>query len=185
MFIRLHILLILKRLGGIIKKMPRTSMLFLIAALAICGLPPLNGFISEFLIFGGLYNWLYSASFISLIAVVFALVGMVLIGGLALLCFTKAFSIVFLGNPRTELQQEIHETGFWQIFPMYMTVIFMIIIGLFPSFFIMALQRPVNLFTHHIVFNLNLIKVGCNRFASDHKLAVPWIYSFDTCCNMA
>jgi NADH:ubiquinone oxidoreductase subunit 5 (subunit L)/multisubunit Na+/H+ antiporter MnhA subunit len=152
--------------------MPRTSLLFLIAALAICGLPPLNGFISEFLIFGGLYNWLYSASFISLIAVVFALVGMVLIGGLALLCFTKAFSIVFLGNPRSELKQEIHEAGLWQMFPMYMTVVFMIIIGLFPSFFVMALQRPVNLFTHHIVFDLNLIKVG----SIDSLKIINWLF---------
>jgi hydrogenase-4 component B len=159
-------------LGGIIKKMPRTSVLFLIAALAICGLPPLNGFISEFLIFGGLYNWLYSASFVSLIAVVFALVGLAMIGGLALLCFTKAFSVVFLGNPRSEIQGEIHETGFWQLLPMYMTVIFMIVIGLFPSFFIAALQRPVNLFTHHIVFNLNLIKVG----VIDSLQIINWLF---------
>ena len=88
----------IERLGGLIKKMPQTALLFLIAAVAICGLPPLNGFISEFLIFGGIYNWLYSANLISLIAIVFSIVGLVLIGGLALLCFTKAFSIVFLGN---------------------------------------------------------------------------------------
>jgi hydrogenase-4 component B len=150
----------IERLGGIIKKMPQTSVLFLIAALAICGLPPLNGFISEFMIFGGLYNWLFSASLISLITIVFSLMGLVLIGGLALLCFTKAFSIVFLGNQRSIPHDEIHETGFWQLFPMYLTVSLMIIIGLFPSIFIDVLQRPVNLFTQHIVFDLNLIKVG-------------------------
>lgn len=161
----------IEHLGGLIKKMPRTSLLFLIASLAICGLPPLNGFISEFLIFGGLYNWLYSASFISLMAVVFALVGLVMIGGLALLCFTKAFSIVFLGNTRTELTHEIKETSSWQLFPMYMSVVLMILIGLFPSFFITALQRPVNLFTHHIVFNLNLIKVG----AIDSLQVINWL----------
>jgi hydrogenase-4 component B len=150
----------IERMGGIIKRMPQTSFLFLVAAIAICGLPPLNGFISEFLIFGGIYNWLFSASLISLIAIVFALVGMVLIGGLAMLCFTKAFSIVFLGNPRNIKQDEIHETGFWQLFPMFLTVSLMVFIGLFPSFFIEALQRPVNLYTSHIVFNLNLLKVG-------------------------
>jgi formate hydrogenlyase subunit 3/multisubunit Na+/H+ antiporter MnhD subunit len=91
----------IERLGGIIKKMPRTSVLFLVAAIAICGLPPLNGFISEFMIYGGLYNWLYSASFISLIMIIFSLVGLVLIGGFAFMCFTKAFSIVFLGTPRS------------------------------------------------------------------------------------
>jgi hydrogenase-4 component B len=148
------------RLGGIIKKMPQTSILFLIAALAICGLPPLNGFVSEFLIFGGLYNWLFSASLISLMTLVFALGGFVFIGGLAMFCFTKAFSIVFLGNARSKVTDEIHETGFWQLFPMYLSVSLIIIIGLFPSVFIEALQRPVNLFTCHIVFNMNLIKVG-------------------------
>jgi len=162
----------IERLGGLIKKMPQTSVLFLIAALAICGLPPLNGFISEFLIFGGLYNWLYSSSMISLITIVFALVGLVLIGGLALLCFTKAFSIVFLGNMRNVPHDEIHETGFWQLFPMYMTVSLMIFIGLFPSIFIEALQRPVNLFAHHIVFNLNLIKVG----AIDSLQIINWLF---------
>lgn len=163
----------IERLGGLIKKMPHTSILFLFAAVAICGLPPLNGFISEFLIYGGLYNWLYSANLISLIAIVFSVGGLVLIGGLALLCFTKAFSIVFLGNPRENKHDEIYETGFWQLFPMYMTLLLMVIIGLFPSLFINALQRPVNLFTHNIVFNLNLIKVG----AIDSLQTISWLFA--------
>lgn len=162
----------IERLGGVIKRMPQTSLLFLVAAIAICGLPPLNGFISEFLIFGGLYNWLYSASLVSLITIMFALGGLVFIGGLALLCFTKAFSIVFLGNVRSVECEEIRETGFWQLFPMYMTVTLMTLIGLFPSFFINALQRPVNLFTHHIIFNLNLIKVG----AIDSLQIINWLF---------
>lgn len=162
----------IESLGGLIKRMPKTSVLFLIAAVAICGLPPLNGFVSEFLIFGGLYNWLYSASFISLITMVFALGGLVFIGGLALYCFTKAFSIVFLGTSRTVLPEEIHETGFWQLFPMYLTVSLMIIIGLFPFVFINALLLPVNLFTHDVVFNMNLIKVG----AIDSLFIINWLF---------
>jgi formate hydrogenlyase subunit 3/multisubunit Na+/H+ antiporter MnhD subunit len=166
-------LLNLERLGGLIKKMPHTAILFLFAAIAICGLPPLNGFASEFLIYSGLYNWLYSANLISLIAIVFAVGGLVFIGGLALLCFTKAFSIVFLGNQREKSRNDISETGFWQLFPMYMTLSLMIIIGLFPSVFINALQRPVNLFTHDTVFNLNLIKVG----AIDSLQTISWLFA--------
>jgi hypothetical protein len=98
--------------------------------------------------------------------------GLVLIGGLALMCFTKAFSIVFLGNKRSTLRDEISETGFWQLFPMYLTVTFMIFIGLFPSLFITALQRPVNLFTHDVVFNMNLIKVG----AIDSLKTINWLF---------
>jgi formate hydrogenlyase subunit 3/multisubunit Na+/H+ antiporter MnhD subunit len=162
----------IERLGGIIKKMPHTAVLFLIAAIAICGLPPLNGFISEFLILGSLYNWVFSANLISLITIVFAIGGLVLIGGLAMLCFTKAFSIVFLGNPRSLDSDQIQEIGFWQLLPMYLTVTFMISIGLFPSFFIDALQRPVNLFTHNIVFNLNLLKVG----SVDSLQIINWLF---------
>lgn len=162
----------IEKLGGLIKKMPHTSILFLVAAIAICGIPPLNGFISEFLIYGGLYNWLYSANLLSLLAIVFSVGGLVFIGGLALMCFTKAFSIVFLGTPRDNSLPEIHETSFWQLFPMYLTVTFMVLIGLFPFFFINILQTPVNLFTHHIVFNLNLIKVG----AIDSLRTINWIF---------
>jgi formate hydrogenlyase subunit 3/multisubunit Na+/H+ antiporter MnhD subunit len=162
----------IEHLGGIIKKMPKTAILFLIAAIAICGLPPLNGFISEFLILGSLYNWVFSANLISLIMIVFAIGGLVLIGGLAMMCFTKAFSIVFLGNSRNIDSDDIHERGFWQLLPMYMTVIFMICIGLFPSFFLDALQRPVNLFTHTIVFNLNLLKVG----SIDSLQIINWLF---------
>jgi len=162
----------IERLGGIIKKMPQTSVLFLIAAIAICGLPPLNGFISEFLIYGGLYNWVFSANLISLIMIVFAIGGLVVIGGLAILCFTKAFSIVFLGTPRTADSDDISERGFWQLLPMYLAAALMIIIGLFPSVFLDALQRPVNLFTHNTVFNLNLLKVG----SVDSLQVINWLF---------
>ncbi len=163
----------IERLGGLLKKMPQTALLFLIAAIAICGLPPLNGFISEFLIYGGLYNWLYSANLISLITIVFTIGGLVVIGVLAVLCFTKAFSIVFLGKSRSnDLTDEIREKGFWQLLPMYSTGALMIVISLFPSFFLRTLQRTVNLYTHNIVFNLNLLKVG----AIDSLAIINWLF---------
>lgn len=162
----------IEKLGGLFKKMPKTAILFLFAAIAICGLPPLNGFISEFLIYGGLYNWLYSADLISLITIVFTIGGLVLIGGLALLCFTKAFSIVFLGNSREADPEDIKERDIWQLIPMYITGIFMISVCTFPSFFLKTLQRPVNLYTHNIVFNLNLLKVG----AIDSLRVINWLF---------
>ena len=162
----------IEKLGGLIKKMPKTSILFLIAALAICGLPPLNGFISEFLIYAGLYNWLYSSGVFPLMAMIFALIGLVLIGGLAFLCFTKAFSIVFLGNPRSVYNKEIKENGLPRLLPMYLVLGMMMAIGLFPTFFINALQQPVYLFTEDIVFNLTLIRVG----AIDSLQVINWLF---------
>ena len=124
------------------------------------------------MIYAGLYNWLYSSNLISLIAIIFTVGGLVLIGGLALLCFTKAFSIVFLGTSRYELHDEIRETGFWQLFPMYLTVAFMIIIGLFPAMFISLLQQPVSLFLRKVVFDQNIIKVG----AIDSLQTISWLF---------
>lgn len=150
----------IEKLGGLIKKMPKTAILFLIAAVAICGLPPLNGFISEFVIYGGLYNWLYSAGVFSQVTIIFALTGLVLIGGLAILCFTKAFSIVFLGTPRSVKTEKIKETDAVGLIPMYITATLMIVIGLFPTFFMDVLKHPVDLFTSGRSFNPGLIRVG-------------------------
>lgn len=163
---------VIEKLGGLIRKMPSTSLLFLAAALAICGLPPLNGFISEFLIYGSLYNWLYSAGVISQVAIIFALTSLVLIGGLAILCFTKAFSIVFLGTSRSDFSHEITETGFTGLIPMYVIAFLMLFIGIFPSFFINILQRPVYQYTKDIIFDLTLIKVG----VIDSLKTINWLF---------
>ena len=136
-----------EHLGGLIKKMPQTALLFLIAAIAISGIPPFNGFISEFLIYSGLYHWLQDARLISLIAIIFTILGLVMIGGLAMLCFTKAFGIVFLGNPRKEFHHEIKEAPFIQLIPLYLIAILIVFIGLFPKLFMNLLLQPVLLFT--------------------------------------
>jgi hydrogenase-4 component B len=138
----------IEHLGGVMKKMPQTAILFLIAAIAICGIPPFNGFISEFLIYTGLYTWMQHASLVSLVAIIFTILGLVLIGGLAIFCFTKAFGIVFLGNPRQEFQHPVKEVSFPQLAPLYLITFFIVAIGIFPQFFISFLARPVALFTN-------------------------------------
>lgn len=89
------------RLGGLLKSMPWTGYSFLVGALAISGLPPLNGFASELLIYAGAFRGLLHPSHALLPLA--ALVGLALIGGLATACFTKAFGIVFLGEAREAL----------------------------------------------------------------------------------
>ncbi len=71
----------IERMGGLIHKMPRTALMFLLASLAICGLPPFNGFISEFLIYSGLYGALGTSSN-STIIIILSISGLALIGGL-------------------------------------------------------------------------------------------------------
>ncbi len=135
----------IERLGGLIKKMPHTTLLFILAAMAICGLPPFNGFISEFVIYNGLYVWLQDASFVDLIVIIFSVLGLVLIGGLAILCFTKAAGVVFLGEPRHPLTHEPKELPTRQILPLYFIAFLIVMIGLFPQLFIGILLYPVSL----------------------------------------
>lgn len=137
----------IEHLGGLIKRMPQTAALFLISAIAISGIPPFNGFISEFIIYNGLYNWLGDATLVSLLAAIFSMAALVLIGGLALLCFTKAFGVVFLGTPRRRLPDSCREVPFGQLLPLYLITMLIVLIGVFPQVFIQFLVRPVNLFS--------------------------------------
>jgi hydrogenase-4 component B len=105
-------------LGGLIKRMPRTALTFLIGSAAISGLPPLNGFISEFLIYIGAFKGALSANAVSAAPLMAVIAGLALIGGLATACFTKAFGIVFLGEPRSEHAAHARESGAGMIFPM-------------------------------------------------------------------
>jgi hydrogenase-4 component B len=140
----------IEKLGGLIKRMPKNSMMFLIAALAICGLPPFNGFVSEFLIYSALFKGLQNSSFGLLFVLVFSLTGLVLIGGLAILCFTKAFGIVFLGEAREpeliETYKNNSKESIGKLIPMYAVGILILSIGLLPMFFINLLNEPIKLF---------------------------------------
>jgi hydrogenase-4 component B len=118
------------RLGGILKKMPWTGAMFLIGSIAICGLPPLNGFISEFLIYLGAINSGAALHNTMAIASIITILGLSLIGGLAVACFTKAFGIVFLGEPRTVLPKEVRESGFPMRFSMVLLALGCLAIGL-------------------------------------------------------
>ena len=131
-------------LGGLIKKMPQTALLFLIAAIAISGIPPFNGFISEFIIYSGFYYWMEGSMIGPLMTIIFSVLALVLIGGLALLCFTKAFGIVFLGSPRRKFDHELKEVPFLQLLPLYLIAFFIVFIGVFPQLFLKALAQPIN-----------------------------------------
>lgn len=98
----------MEHMGGLLQRMPWTGACFLIGCVAICGLPPLNGFVSEFLI--------YLAGFHAVVQGhadwgAAAIAALALIGGLAVVCFTKAFGVVFLGEPRGARAAEAHEAG--------------------------------------------------------------------------
>ncbi|MBE0423320.1 MAG: hypothetical protein IBX66_05225 [Lutibacter sp.] len=143
----------IEHFGGLVKQMPHTTVLFLIAALAICGLPPFNGFVSEFLIYSGLFDGMASKEMLNLMVLLFSVFGMVLIGGLALLCFTKAFGAMFLGNPRHQFHSAPKESGTGKLVPMYMAALFIVAIGLFPQFFFRLMSEPLKLYSNKIIIS--------------------------------
>ena len=137
------------QLGGLIKRMPQTGMLFLIGALAISGLPPFNGFISEFLIYSGLFQALRQGDIMSDILMLAVILGLTLIGGLAVFCFTKVFSIVFLGSPRMAAAKRAEEVNSWMLAPKWIIAAVVVVIGFVPVPFakwavqLAALYTPV------------------------------------------
>jgi len=116
----------MEHLGGLLKRMPWTGACFLIASAAICGLPPLNGFVSEFLIFLGAF---LAASHGAPWGPV-AIGALALIGGLALACFTKAFGVVFLGEPRGERAAKAQEAPWSMRAPMVVLAGLCVLVGL-------------------------------------------------------
>lgn len=130
-------------LGGLIKKMPKTGALFLIGALAICALPPFNGFIGEFLIYFGMLKGLSINSFFNFLILISAFSGLAFVGTMALLCFTKAFSVTFLGHPRSEKARKANEISKTMIAPMGVLASFALLIGIFPELFFEILIIPV------------------------------------------
>ena len=146
--------IIIDQLGGLVRRMPHTAFLFLIASLAICGLPPFNGFISEFFIYSGMFKGMKGTELGGLFILVFSVLGLTLIGGLALLCFTKAFGIVFLGASRHQHEHSPEESGKGKLWPMYAIVFVIITIGIFPQYVIQLLQEPVGLFAKYPGYHL-------------------------------
>jgi hydrogenase-4 component B len=102
-------------LGGLFKRMPVTGATFLTGACAISGLPPLNGFLSELLIYLGVLTAIVDRGGLGggslVLLCVLVVGGLAIIGGLAAACFTKAFGCVFLGEPRSEHAAAGHEAG--------------------------------------------------------------------------
>jgi hydrogenase-4 component B len=129
------------RLGGVMKRMRWTGLWFLVGAVAICGLPPLNGFVSELLVYLGLFDmttssagavWLLGALSAALLA---------LVGGLAVACFVKVFGTVFLGEPRTPAAATAHESSPLMTAPMAVLATLCFAVGIAAPLIGPALDR--------------------------------------------
>jgi len=131
----------LDELGGLLRRMPYTGLLFLIGAMAICALPPLNGFASEWMTYRCLWDVSRTGgSWGSLIGPISAAV-LAMVGGLAAACFAKAFGITFLGQPRSVEAWEAKEAPVSMTAPMAILAILCGLFGLVPGLPLTAISR--------------------------------------------
>ena len=126
-------------MGGVARRLPYTALLFGVGSVAICGLPPLNGFVSELLIYLGIFQGIQGEGG-GAAAVALAAPALALIGGLAVACFVKVYGIVFLGVPRAEMHAARHEAGWQMLLPMLLLGLLCIFIGLAPGMLVNPLQ---------------------------------------------
>jgi hydrogenase-4 component B len=146
------------KMGGLAKVMPWTAVFFLIGAVAICGLPPLNGFISELFVYLGLFkiivthpNGLVAATSVAVLA---------MIGALAGACFVKVYGAVFLGHPRHYSSKKIHESPVSMRIPMFVLASVCTLIGLAPMLFNKILIQTISLWSNSpeiLTYNLGNI----------------------------
>lgn len=132
----------LDRMGGLSHRMPATALFFLAGAVAICGLPPFNGFVSEYLLYIGFFSEARSAAipYMALGAPLLAIVG-----GLAALCFVKLYGTTFLGSERTS--EEIHESSRFILAPMALLALLCLSAGLFPQALVEYLHPVLGIWT--------------------------------------
>ena len=127
-------------MGGAARCLPYTALLFGVGSIAICGLPPLNGFFSELLIYLGFFQGIQGEGGAA-VAVSLAAPALALVGGLAVACFVKVYGIVFLGAPRSEAHTARHEAGWPMLLPMLLLGLLCAVIGLAPGLVAEPLQR--------------------------------------------
>jgi hydrogenase-4 component B len=131
----------LERMGGLLRRLPLTGGLLLLAAGALAGLPPLNGFVSEWLVYLGLLRgsagapgWLALVGWLSLAALAF-------VGALAAAAFTRLLGIALLGAPRSAGAERAHEGGPLLLVPLVLLAGGNVAVALFPAHAI-ALVAP-------------------------------------------
>ena len=123
----------MEKLGGLIHRMPLTAFTFLVGCMAISALPPLNGFVSEWLVFQAvllspdLLQWGLKL----LVPAVGAMLA--LSAALAAACFVRAFGVSFLGRPRTSVATGAQEVDRWSLAAMFILASLCLLIGIIPA----------------------------------------------------
>lgn len=133
----------LERLGGLMKRTPVVGVLLVLGSLAISGLPPLNGFVSEWLLYRSLLDGAARNSAGASVLCALALGGLALVGALAALCYLRVCSIALLGQPRSSEAATAHDMGRPMLVPMGVLLVACLISAFCPATLARALASVV------------------------------------------
>jgi hydrogenase-4 component B len=159
----------MEKLGGLMKRMPWTASAMLLGAVAIAALPPLNGFVSEWLLYLGLLRAGLATSDGNSLTALFAIGLLALIGTLAAAAFVRLTGIVLLGSPRSEAAQHAHESSPWLLGPMLVLVVLCLTVAVNPQAVAGLLLRP----TEGVLSQLSRRDVGEGLLDLDALDAAP------------
>jgi len=124
----------MEEMGGLIKRMPWTALFFLVGCVAICALPPFNGFVSEWMTFQSLVLGIKTSTVLTKTIMLLAGAALALTGALAAACFVKAFGVSFLGLPRSREAGEVHEASLSMLLGMGTLALLCLLLGVFPGY---------------------------------------------------
>lgn len=130
----------IEKYGGLIKLMPYTAIFFLVGAVAISGLPPFNGFVSEWLTFQSLFNGISTSSMLIKSVFILGAACLAFTGGLAAACFVKAFGVTFLARSRSTESEKAKEVPILFLLSMGLLATLCLVLGIFSSFVVTHLQ---------------------------------------------
>jgi len=147
-------------MGGLVHRGKYFFILFLIGSIAISGIPPLNGFISEFIIYNSFFTTARELKNYYPLLMLISAVGLAFVGGLAVACFTKINSIMFLGNARKEIRH--FRVSFYEYLSLGIFAILCVVIGFYPLPFVKIVNKVL---THGFVpSNSSSILLDINWF---------------------
>jgi hydrogenase-4 component B len=141
----------MEKMGGLIHTMPYTAFFTLAGSVAICALPPFNGFIGEFILYLSMLKGIMAPNALVKTASIISIGSMAFVGAIAMIAFTKMFSVVFLGAPRVKHHEDdVNKDPKKEAAPIMLVIMGFLalealVIGLFPHIIFRLVEQPLHI----------------------------------------